>query len=187
MMFCCTAEPPVFITFPRDANLTEGDTATIHCRAIGSPRPAIQWIFNGAPLSTSSAALVQGIKPVAGGRLSLGCPRVKTVDSVFLCAAFSHLHANCKFRSGGVCKFYCFKINLKTYCADKKIKDRNGVKINYLAKCLVCGHCFRKSSSGHTPDRLLYLDHRVVDIIMDFCRLSPCIACSATVAEAVVR
>ena len=50
----------------------------------------------------------------------------------------------------------------------KKIKDRDGVKINYLAKCLVCGHCFRKSSSGHTPDRLLYLDHRVVDIIMDF-------------------
>jgi len=90
MMFCCTAEPPVFITFPRDANLTEGDTATIHCRASGSPRPAIQWIFNGAPLSTSSAALVQGIKPVAGGRLSLGCPRVKTDRfCVSVCSIFA--------------------------------------------------------------------------------------------------
>jgi len=59
------AEPPVVTTSPRDENVTEGGTATIYCRANGSPRPKIQWIFNGAPLSSSSTALVQGIKSIA--------------------------------------------------------------------------------------------------------------------------
>jgi len=93
----CYAEPPVVITSPQDENVTEGDTATILCRANGSPRPAIQWIFNGAPLSSSSTALVQGTKSVASGMLSLN--RIKMdffaidkIDCVSLCIIFTPVY-----------------------------------------------------------------------------------------------
>jgi len=58
MMFCL--EPPIIVISPRDLNITEGDAATMNCQADGSPTPVLQWIFNGAPLSSSSAIFVQG-------------------------------------------------------------------------------------------------------------------------------
>ena len=53
-------EPPVIETPPADQNATEGSTVVFKCKANGSPKVSIQWLFNAAPLLTEQFISIRG-------------------------------------------------------------------------------------------------------------------------------
>uniref|UniRef100_A0A8C6LAQ0 Ig-like domain-containing protein n=1 Tax=Nothobranchius furzeri TaxID=105023 RepID=A0A8C6LAQ0_NOTFU len=47
--------PPRIVHQPSDVVVKVGQTATLFCRAEGSPKPTVEWLRNGQPLETAKA------------------------------------------------------------------------------------------------------------------------------------
>lgn len=54
LIFCSftVTDPPEITIHPQNGTITEGNSVTFSCEAIGNPSPSISWTKNGSPLST---------------------------------------------------------------------------------------------------------------------------------------
>ena len=73
--------PPVITVPPEDTAVEEGSEATFTCFATGTPRPRIQWLFNGEVIEEGSRLTVASVDDTNSGTYTCEATNVAGVAS----------------------------------------------------------------------------------------------------------